>query len=167
MRRKKPLQSKLQNRLFTLIEVMIALVLLVIISGVISHKMYGAIEKKKFQSDVERLKVRMIVAQKLAVSMQADWSGKLSKEGENWVFSVQCDEVTGKKFKPLHFSKLDVTFDGKKVKNRMAFDFFASGHTSPEGVISFTRNSQRSALKTANLFQREGGTKSGPTHPIN
>lgn len=155
----------MKRRTFTLLEVMIAFVLIAIASGIVSLKMHGAIEKKKFHSDIDRLKARMCVAQKLAMAGQADWSGILKREGRGWVFSIHCEEVSGKQLIPLHIAKMDIVLNGKKVQDQLHFDFFASGHTAPEGVISFTRDSYQSKWNGFDLFQRNEGKKGGATHP--
>ncbi|MBX7067111.1 MAG: type II secretion system GspH family protein [Parachlamydiales bacterium] len=153
------------RRAFTLLEVMVALVLIAIASTAVSIQLRGAIEKKKFNSNLDRLKSRMFVAQKLAIATQADWTGVLKKEKDGWTFLVQTDETNGKQFSPLRLDKMELYLNGKKINSQLVFDFFSSGHTSPEGILSFKQGSQHCEWKGFDLFQRNEGKKSGPTHP--
>lgn len=143
---------------------MVAVVLIAIASTAVSIQMRGAIEKKKFNSNIERLKSRMFVVQKLAMATQADWTGVLKKEADGWTFSVKCDEP-GKQFSPLHLDKMDLLLNRKKVTDQLVFDFFASGHTLPDGVLTFKHGSQQTQWKGFDLFERNEGKKLGPAHP--
>lgn len=143
---------------------MMAIVLLAMASGVIGWKMHKAVEKKQFQSQLERLQTRFTVAQKLAVTMQADWKGVLKKQKKEWVFETTCEEGTARKLSPLHLKAMEVFFDGKKV-DELTFDFFSSGKVLPEGNFSFTTPSDKVQWKTSQLFQRQEGKKLGPIHP--
>ena len=154
------------KRAFTLLEVMVAIALLAIVGLVVNLKMHGAIEKKKFQSDIDRFKEKMAIAQKLAVASQTDWTGTLKKEQTGWIFLIQSEDPNSKKIKPLHIAELDILFNGKKVNKQMTFDFFSSGHTSLNGELVFSRSLHKGVLKLTDLFKREEGKKGGPEHPI-
>lgn len=136
----------------------------VMASGVIGWRMHKAIEKKKFQSELERLRVRMKTAQKMAVSMQADWKGTLQREGKGWLFEFHCEEVEGKQLTPLHLDSLDIFWNGQKVDD-FTLDFFANGFIFPEGKLVFQSGERREEWKISELFLREQGKKLGPLHP--
>lgn len=152
------------RRAFTLIEVLIAIVLLAIASSVVGLRMHKAIEKKKFQTELERLRSRLRVSQKLAVSMQADWRGTLKKGEKGWIFEARCEEVEGRRLTPLHLDRLEIFFNGKRV-DELNLDFFASGHISPDGVFLFQSDAGKERWKTSDLFLREEGKKLGPPYP--
>ncbi len=152
------------QRAFTLLEVLIAIVLLAIASSVVGLRMHKAIEKKKFQTELQQLRSRIKVSQKLAISMQADWRGTLKKEEKGWVFEAKCEEVEGRRLPPLHLDRLEIFFNGKRVEE-LNFDFFASGHTFPEGVFLFQSDAGKERWKTSELFLREEGGELGPLHP--
>jgi prepilin-type N-terminal cleavage/methylation domain-containing protein len=154
----------MKRRAFTILEVMVAIVILVMASGVVGLRMHKAIEKKKFQSELERLRIRFTVSQRLASSMQADWKGTLKREGKGWIFETVCEEVNGKELKPLHLDGIEIFFNGKKVKE-LSVDFYSSGHTSPEGLFLFVRDGEKAQWKTSELFLRDEGKKLGPLHP--
>lgn len=145
------------RRAFTLLEVMVAIVLLTIVSGVVGLKMHTAIQKKKFHSDIERLKIKMALSQKLAIANEGDWAGTLKKKGKGWIFEASSEE--GKKLAPLHLDPMEIYFKGKKV-DALTFEFFASGHTSPDGVFLFIRDEQRTSWATSELFLRNEGERS-------
>ncbi len=127
------------------------MLLLVIASGAIGINMHKAIQKKKFQSELDQLKALLITSQKLALAMQADWQGTLRKEAQGWVFESVCEEISGKKLTPLHLGETEIFFNGKKIR-KLEVDFFSSGLTLPEGVFVFLRNSQKVEWRTADLF---------------
>lgn len=144
---------------------MVAIVLIVLASGLISHKMYGAIAKKRFKSEVERVKEQMMAGQKLAVSMQADWVAKFEKNGNDWLFSLLSHEIEGQKFKPLKLDDYKIVFSGTLVRNSLTFDFFASGYIYPTGALQFQKDKEQISIHTSDLFKKNEGKKSGPTHP--
>lgn len=157
------LKKKRSKRLFTLLEVMVAMVLLVIASGTVGWKMYGAIQKKKFQSELDRVRSRLSSCQRLAVAMQADWRGSFKKKGQEWIFEVSCEEGAVKKLLPLVLHS-SILLDGKKI-DELVIDFFASGQVLPTGVLSFSQKSDSGELKLSEIFQRREGKKLGPIHP--
>jgi prepilin-type N-terminal cleavage/methylation domain-containing protein len=154
----------MKRRAFTLIEVMVAIVILVIASGIVGLRMHKAIEKKKFQSELERLRIRFTVSQRLATAMQADWKGTLKREGKGWIFETACEEVSGKRLALLHLEPFEIFFNGKRVRE-LTIDFFCSGYTFPEGIFVFERGEEKSEWKTSDLFLRNEGRKLGPVHP--
>ena len=154
----------MMRRAFTLLEMMVAIVILAIVSGIVGLRMHKAIEKKKFQSELERLRVRFTVSQRLALAMQADWKGTLKRERKGWIFETACEEVSGKRLTPLHLEGIEIFFNGKKV-DELTIDFFASGQTFPDGVFLFVRDSEKAQWKTSELFLRDEGKKLGPVHP--
>ncbi|MBU6446155.1 MAG: hypothetical protein KGQ49_02010, partial [Verrucomicrobia bacterium] len=125
----------------------------------------GAVERKKFHADLDRLKTRMYVLHKLAIASQTDWTCVLKKDATGWTFAVQCDEPKGKQFSPLHIEPMDLFLNGKKISLPLSVEFFASGHTSPSGIFSFKRGAHEERWAEIDLFQRTEGSKLGPKHP--
>ncbi len=159
-----PNLKKTTKKLFTLLEVMVAIALLVIASGVIGVKMHQAVEKKHFQSSLERLRARLVVTQKIAVATQADWQGTLTKKDAEWIFKTDCEESKLKKLAPLRLSFTEVYFNGKKI-DELTIDFFASGQVLPVGDFVFVNKTMDAKWMTTDLFQRKEGKKLGPMHP--
>ncbi len=148
-----------KRRAFTLLEIMIALMLILLASGVISYKMKGTIERKKFTSEIECLRTRMRGIQKMAMATETDWEGVLRKENSGWVFFLQCDEAKSHKFSPFHLAKMEIALDQQKVQDLLVFYFYANGHTSPEGTLSFSLDSHKNEWNLAQLFERSRGEK--------
>ena len=139
------------KRAFTLIEVMVAIVLIALASGVVAFNMRGAIEKKKFRSDLERLRARLTLAQKLALAMESDWKGVLKKEPGGWVFATEAEGVDTRKVPPLHLGQIEISFNGKPVRE-LTIDFFATGLTLPEGDFVFVRGAEKAEWKISEIL---------------
>lgn len=155
------------KRSFTLLEWMIAISLLLIASGLTGWKMRDALLKRKFRSDLDRLRSRCLVCQRLAASTQTDWSGVLRKEKKGWVFELRCvDSSRMGKFAPLKIEIGSILLNGKKLEE-IPIDFFASGKIHPEGKLLFRE--EKYALKEEwdlpQIFFAEEGEKLGPLHP--
>jgi prepilin-type N-terminal cleavage/methylation domain-containing protein len=149
----------MMRKAFTLLEVMVAVVLISLGSAVVSVRMYKAIQKKKFHTQLERLRTRLTVSQKLAVASQTDWSACFKKEAHGWVFEVFCDEMEHKKLPPLMLSEIEIFLDQKKVDG-LTFNFFSSGHVLPQGTLKFVRDTQNVEWETTEIFLKEEGKKS-------
>ena len=156
-------QTKMRIRKngFTLLEVMVAIAILAMASSVIGWKMHGAVCKKRFQSQTERLQDRFIVTQRLAIAMQADWKGVLRKETDGWVLEISCEEGKGRAFSPLHIRCMEILFEGKPV-DELTFDFFTSGEVRPNGLFSFIHPLDKIEWRCS---ERDEGKKLGPRHP--
>lgn len=126
-------------RKFTLLEILIALVLILIASSAIGIKMNGAIKKKRFHSNIDCFADRIVTAQKLALITQTDWSGYLEKQMDHWILFISSEEGKTKELKRLKMSYFDISLNGRIVKNRLDFEFLASGGMLPEGILSFTQ----------------------------
>jgi prepilin-type N-terminal cleavage/methylation domain-containing protein len=145
-------------RAFTLLEIMLAILMLSIAGGMTYVKMHEAVQKKQFQSSLQSLGSRLAILQKIAVATQADWQGTLKKEGQEWVFKTDCEEANPKRLTPLKLSLGELFFNGKKVE-LLTFDFFATGQVTPSGELRFVRKKLENRLLTANLFQRQEGKR--------
>lgn len=129
------------KRTFTLIEVMVAFVLLAIASSIVGVRMHKAIEKKKFYSEIERFKNRLFVSQRLALAMQSDWKGVLKKENDGWTFLVTCEESNVRQLKPLRMEKKQILFNGREVQE-LEFSFFSTGIVFPLGKLTIQKGSE-------------------------
>ncbi len=156
----------MRKKTITLLEVMIAICIIVIASGVIHYKIKESIERKKFQTEVSRLQDRIRTTQKLAQSTQMDWEGNLKKEKKGWVFSVQCEQEKNKKLPSLSLGEMEIALDGKKIAKGVKIDFFASGKVAPKGSFSFVKGDLQKRWTTSELFQTESGKTDGPSHPL-
>lgn len=160
------------SRHFSLLEVMVGLALVLMAAGAITWKMLGFIEKRRFKTDLEQLKSRILTTHALAVNMQADWEGILKRDGKIWTFQVIClDPPKSKQVRfssiQLHFS--DVLLNGKK-QGAASFLFFSSGEIRPSGTFQFRRqkDEETAQWEVPAIFGKgagDGGKKLGPVHP--
>lgn len=155
---------KRTKKAFTLLEVMIALALLALAGGAIGWKMHKAVAKKQFQSQVERLKERFEITQKLAIAMQADWRGFLRKNGDGWVFETVCEEDAARKFSPLRLESVNIHFEGRQV-DVLEIDFFASGKVFPLGCLCLFKGDEKTKWQVSDFFEKNQGKNLGPIHP--
>jgi prepilin-type N-terminal cleavage/methylation domain-containing protein len=139
------------RRTFTLLEVMIAIVLIGITSGVIGFQMHQAIGRKKFKSNLDRLSAQFSASQKMAIAMQADWKGTLRKEGKNWIFDAICEEIPEKRLNSLPLGPIEIQFNGKKTDS-LSIHFCSSGKTFPEGSLLFTYEGMKAEWKMSDLL---------------
>ena len=136
---------------FSLLEIMVAFVVLAMASGIIGIQMHKAIKKKKFHTQIERLRDRLSVTQKLALAMQADWKAQIHKESKNWLFEAKCIEPEVRELKPLKIDTFDITFSGKRL-NSFEFDFYSTGLVEPEGVLIFSFGDESIEWKTTDFI---------------
>jgi len=153
--------TRKRRRFFTLLEVMVGIALLTLASGVIGWRMHKAIQKKKFQSGIERLKERFFICQRLAVATQDDWTGEFKQKEKDWVFELSCIDGKIKKLPTLTLEGITIALNGKKV-SELDFEFYSSGQVVPEGVLRFSQDSLQEEWKISEIFQREEGKKLGP-----
>jgi type II secretory pathway pseudopilin PulG len=157
-----------RKKCFTLLEVMVALALILTASGTVGLKMHQAVEKKRFQSDLQKLEARFGVCQRMAATMQSDWKGTLAKQGREWVFDAVCvDRPKAKPLRPLRLNSMDFFFEGKKSEG-ISIDFFSSGHVLPEGELLFKGGGQKKGLKIPQMFfseSKETAKNPAPVHP--
>ena len=159
-----------KNRYFSLLEIVVGLSLILMAAGAIGWKMHSFIETRRFKTDLEKLKSRILTTQRLAVNMQADWEGTLKQEGKNWVFATEClDAPKTKAYSPIKLHLSDILLDGKK-KGVVFILFFSSGEIWPAGVLTF-QNSKDGATEVWDLpaifgkSQGSGREQLGPIHP--
>jgi len=136
MRKKKQQQKMMllpyrRKSFFTMMELMVAMSLIVTASSVACWKMIGMIAQKRFSSNVERFRSRLLVCHQLSMNMQADWKGVW----ENGTFSVYCvgdPKATGAP--PLILDSLELVINGQEAEE-IVFEFASSGAVSPHGLL--------------------------------
>lgn len=152
------------KKAFTLLEVLVAIVLIGIASCLISFRMVRAVQKKKFHSQIERLKNRLVVSQKLAVVSQSDWTCTLQKQEKGWLFEAKCDEIRHKTLPSLQLDEIEVLLNQKRVE-KLIFNFFATGHVHPSGSLAFVQGQEKIEWKSSEIFHESEGKILGPIHP--
>ena len=161
---------KTSARYFSLLEIVVGLSLILIAGGAVGWKMHSFVETRRFKTDLQQLKSRILTTQMLAVNMQADWEGTLKQEGKNWIFTASClDAPKSKTYRPIKLHLSEIFLDGKR-RNLFSFIFFSSGESWPAGVLTF-QNFKDGAVETWDfpaIFGKSEGSgsgKLGPVHP--
>lgn len=160
-----------KRKLFSFIEVMISLTLLLLIAGTIGWQVYGVLERKRFLADLEKLKTRCLSLQRLSLTTQTDWKGILTPEGKNWIFQSVCLDTT----QPIHFSPLklkatEVLLNGQQ-QELINIEFFSSGKIKPNGTLLFQHSAKSSQIaiwelpKMFGIEEGDGAKQLGPIHP--
>ena len=161
------------KKLFTFLEVMIALSLLIMAAASMGWKMYTIVQKRRFQSDLEQLRSRFLTCHCLALNMQADWQGELRQENGRWVFKAVClDHPTRKKLPPIFLHSFSLSFNQEKIET-FSIDFFSSGTIFPQGELVFHEDvenfeGRKETWKLPDIFQSQQGSSDrelGPMHP--
>ena len=126
------------KRVFTLLELFIALSVLLLISGIVGWSVKDAIDKHRFQSSVDRFAVQLRELQALALSYQSDMEVEFSCEGKMIQYCRKSEE-------PLSiFQKGLVSLEGvtevlfnEKKSETFKLNILSSGRIDPSGVLHF------------------------------
>lgn len=159
-----------KNRHFSLLEIVVGLSLILIAGGAVGWKMHSFVETRRFKTDLQQLKSRILTTQMLAVNMQADWEGTLKQDGKNWIFTACClDTPKSKTYTPIKLRVSEIFLDGKR-RSLFSFLFFSSGEIWPAGTLTF-QNLKDGSVETWDLpaifgkSEGSGSGKLGPVHP--
>ena len=155
---------------FTLLEVVIVISLIALTTGAFGWQIHHGIAKKRFTSSLDKLRSRLCICHRLAINMQADWTGVLTKQGKQWVFEASCpDSPETPPLSPLALEFLTCTLDGQN-QTALTFDFTSTGEVYPKGTLSFfpmggVPSKDPIQWKVPELFLLEEGETLGPIHP--
>lgn len=127
---------------------MVAFVLLSISTGIIGIQMHKAIQKKKFHTQVERLRDRLTMTQKLAVAMQVDWNAQIKQDSKKWLFEAKSFEPEVRALKPLKIDAFEISFNGMSVDS-FELNFYSTGLIEPKGVLVFSFEEESIEWKTS------------------
>ncbi len=152
-----------KKKAFTLLELLVAIVLISVVAGAVGWRMYAGIEKKRFQAEVERVKFQIVACQRLAIATQSDWQGVFKLKNRQYSFEVSGDMPSRVAFTPqvLHST---VSVNGRNA-DEIVIDFYSSGVVLPTKSICLSYKGHRQVLDLIHLFEREEGQKEGPAYP--
>ncbi len=151
----------------TLIEVMVGMALLIIAASGIGWKVHGMIVKKRFASNVERIRSRFLTCHRIAFNMQCDWIADIECDGKKVFFRVSCRENPKVlDLPPLALDSLEMRWEGERV-SKISFEFAASGDIFPHGRLEI-RNEDVGKVewKLPDFFSLYTGKTRGPIHPM-
>lgn len=121
------------KRLFSLLEVMIAVFILALAGSVIGIRLGKALDEKQFQSAVDRLYSELESSRRLALNMQADWSVVLEKQKDHILLYRTCPEVT-KSFAVQWKAPCSFLWNHEPIE-KIAFHFSSTGKMEPAGLL--------------------------------
>jgi prepilin-type N-terminal cleavage/methylation domain-containing protein len=153
-----------RKRSFTLLEMMIGVALVSIAAGALLWRSWGLVEKKKFDSDVAKISVRIQMLQQMATNMQSDWQAVLKREGKSVVFSEECLDQKNKRGSTATFPLFEMNFLGKEVQG-LTIEFFSSGEIRPSGPLVIKRGKEKKEVLLRGWEEGDGIKKLGPLHP--
>lgn len=127
-------------RAFTLLEIMVALVIMSMVASVVGWQITRCISRYTFQSEVEELYNRVKNAQVLALTFKTDITLSFFQEKGLLYYQLKTDEPFSaaqfdQKPKPLKQVKL-LTFNSKATKN-LLLSLYSQGTLDPPGVLGF------------------------------
>ena len=147
---------------------MVGLSLLLLAAGALSWKTSVVLEKKRFQTDLNMLRVQWDTLHRLAINTESDWVGILRKNGKKWVFESACIEEERAALSSLNLSHFTLFIDGKN-QDEFQINFYSSSEIKPTGTLLFFRNQEeKQEWKLPEIFQKEEGDgikQLGPIHP--
>src|SRR5277367_3418750 len=100
------LLMKKGSRNFTLLEVMVGIALLAIASSAIFWKLQRMIERKRFDSDANRIRSTLISTRSLAINTKMDFYFEFKETKEGWNGRIVCREDSDLVYPMPRFSPL-------------------------------------------------------------
>jgi prepilin-type N-terminal cleavage/methylation domain-containing protein len=138
------------KKAFTLLEVMIAILLLAITASVLAVRVSKAIDDQRFKSGGERLKNEILVSRQLALNMQADWQAQLELNGDELYFrrsSLEADQTIAMHWK----CPGEMLWNHQRVQ-KISFLFSSTGKVIDVGVIELIGPHQCMMIDISQLF---------------
>jgi prepilin-type N-terminal cleavage/methylation domain-containing protein len=150
-------------RLFTLLEVLIALVLIAIAGSIIGIRISTALEEKQFQTSVDRLYAELESCRRQALNTQADWIASLATKKDRFILVRSCPEagkaVTLEWPTPSHLEW------NHKPSQRIVFLFSSTGKIAPAGLLEIVGAKKRAVWQLPELFSVAEGSDGALKRP--
>ena len=131
---------KISRRAFTLLEMMIALVILSLIGAFSAVQVKKLIDAHRFESEISNLFIALQQAQVLSATYQTDIAWDIYPKDGVLCYRFTTDEP----FKPHQFENKEIfiphivklTFKDAKT-TRLHFDIYSGGRIEPRGLLAF------------------------------
>ncbi len=155
---------KSRKKSFTLLEVLIAISLVLLASGAMGWKVHAMIDKKRFSSNVERLRDRLLTCRRLALNTQSDWQGEIRRVGNRCTYEAASAEMV-ESIVTSNFQGITIFFEGEK-RELLSLYFTSTGEIFPKGLLRIqTKEDLFVEWKFPDIFFLEEGKSFGPLHP--
>lgn len=131
----------MKRRSFTLLEIMLAILILALVGTVISWQIRQLIASHRFQSDATNLCTALQEAQLLAVTHQTDFEVRFYFSRSKGFYQIQTLEPIASGYqKPIPFQQVNsFSLQGKKTQE-ILLTIFSSGRIEPHSVIGLHRD---------------------------
>lgn len=156
--------KKMRSRYFSLLEVMITVAILAIAAGALFYRLNSLIDKKRFESDVARLKSLFLSTRMLALNSQTDWRIEFQKNASGWAVQIICREDADLHYPIPPFSHGQIFFNDR-ISEQLSIDFFATGQVRPKGTVTFQDGLSKTDFALTQLFLQEENGRLAPIHP--
>jgi prepilin-type N-terminal cleavage/methylation domain-containing protein len=123
----------LSKRAFTLLEVMIAVILLAAAGVIIGIRLGKALDEKQFHTAVDRLYSELESSRRLALNMQADWSVVLEKKNDLIFYYRACPEVAQSSISQWK-APCELRWNDERI-DKISFRFSSTGKIEPTGFL--------------------------------
>lgn len=142
---------------FTLLEVMIAVLLLAIAAGAIGLRMGKSLEERRFQAARDRLHLELELCRFQALNQQADVIVVLEKSQERIRFKQSCPEMATEKV--FHWDGPgQFLWNGEPMQTGI-FYFYATGTIHPSGRFEWVHGNRRASWDIPGCFAYSEGEK--------
>lgn len=153
----------MRTNYFTLLEIMIAIVLLAIAGSVIAIRTSHALEEKQFQTAVDRLYLELEACHHSALNMQADWGVILEKKNDSFSFYCTSPE-TNRSFSRLWKAPCQLQWNHQPIE-KISILFASSGKIMPGGILEIIGTRKRVVWEFPQLFEIVEGSDGALPRP--
>ncbi len=129
-----------KRRTFTLLEIMIALVILGIIGSMTAVQVKKMVDVHRFESEVASLYISLQEAQILSATYQTDLALDFRKVGGRLTYQISSDEPFPKTISLLKATELSRVEECKfndARSSQLHFDIYSGGRIEPRGTLAF------------------------------
>lgn len=131
-----------KGRAFTLLEIMIALVILGVIGSITAVQVKKMIDVHRFESEVSALYICLQEAQVLSATYQTDLSLDIRKVGGKLTYQISSDEPFPKTIclaKATQLTHADTYKFNDTSPAHVHFDIYSGGRIEPRGTLAFSQ----------------------------
>lgn len=156
---------KRDKRVFSLIEVMVAISIMAVAAGALVFRINRLIEYNRFEIETGRLKNLLLSSRTLALNTHADWRLEFKKSDQGWAIQLRCLEDPDLVYPAPKITQKNICFN-KLPKEEFYIDFFSTGLVRPTGSIEIKGSGLlKKIIQIHELFHMEENGKIAPFHP--
>lgn len=151
---------------FTLLEVLIAFLIIAISGSFLGLKLFSYWEAKKFSSDVDRLVSKLSSLHLLSQINHQDLCFRSEKcDGKIVFLSFPLNRSYFFQDHRLTIEETQFILN-QSVTENLDFTFYSTGQVTPTGILKILRKEMRKEISLGDLFSFYEGDREGPFHPL-